>query len=86
MVGDKIVTPGAIVTLVLKLRNSNATIKENDDQDEDEDDDQEELLDDGAKANSNDKNGTLPFAHAPYYPGVSQYNMNTCACIDIIFY
>ncbi|KAJ8655692.1 hypothetical protein O0I10_008577 [Lichtheimia ornata] len=71
VVGDKIVTPGAIVTLVLKLRNGNATIKENEDEadDEDENDDQEELLDEGGKAKSNDKNGTLPFAHAPYYPG-----------------
>lgn len=72
MVGDKIVTPGAIVTLVLKLRNVNATIKEDDQaDDEDEHDDQEELLDEGGKVKSNDKNGTLPCAHAPYYPGVS---------------
>lgn len=77
MVGDKIVTPGAIVTLVLKLRNSNATIKESENEadDDDEHDDQEELLDEGGKAKSNDKNGTLPFAHAPYYPGVSHYQI-----------
>ncbi|KAI9496946.1 Sec63 Brl domain-containing protein [Zychaea mexicana] len=75
VVGDKIITPGAIVTFVLKLQNTNEAAVEDSKKPAaaaaSDDSDDEELLDDvTGKAKEEDKpNGTLPCAHTPYYPG-----------------
>ncbi|KAI7847056.1 Sec63 Brl domain-containing protein [Circinella umbellata] len=73
VVGDKIITPGAVVTFVLKLQNIDAkSAAENvKDKTTSEDSDDEELLDDvtGKLKKEEKTEGTLPLAHTPYYPG-----------------
>ncbi|KAG0758961.1 hypothetical protein G6F57_009259 [Rhizopus arrhizus] len=64
VIGDKIVTTGAIITFILKLRNGELVSVEVDQKEQNEDDDEEELLEEKKK---NKK--TLPLAHTPYYAG-----------------
>ncbi|KAI8140677.1 Sec63 Brl domain-containing protein [Fennellomyces sp. T-0311] len=70
VVGDRIITPGAIVTFVLKLQNTDATVEKSEKRTA-EDSDDEDLLDDvtGKTKEIDQENGTLPLAHTPYYPG-----------------
>lgn len=64
VIGDKIVTTGAIITFILKLRNGEIVSVEVDQKEQNEDDDEEELLEEKKK---NKK--SLPLAHTPYYAG-----------------
>ncbi|KAG1047333.1 hypothetical protein G6F43_010213 [Rhizopus delemar] len=64
VIGDKIVTTGAIITFILKLRNGEIVNVEVDQKEQNEDDDEEELLEEKKK---NKK--SLPLAHTPYYAG-----------------
>lgn len=65
VVGDNIITPGAVVTFILKLKNGEVSIKE-----ADADDNGDDLLDEDGQVKELKSAGTLPLAHAPYYPGV----------------
>ncbi|KAI8343707.1 Sec63 Brl domain-containing protein [Chlamydoabsidia padenii] len=78
VIGDKIITTGAIITFVLKLKNGqvqsidvktdeNKEIDNNDEEsgDEDEFDEQGNTK---VKKEDDEGNGTLPLAHTPYYP------------------
>ncbi|KAG2216131.1 hypothetical protein INT45_005643 [Circinella minor] len=73
VVGDKIITPGAVVTFVLKLQNIDAKSATENGKNKtiSEDSDDEELLDDvtGKLKKEEKTEGTLPLAHTPYYPG-----------------
>ncbi|KAI9316197.1 Sec63 Brl domain-containing protein [Dichotomocladium elegans] len=69
VVGDKIITPGAVVTLILKLRNMDATIPEKEIKAEEDDGEEEDILDDAGNVVIKEENGTLPYAHTPHYPG-----------------
>ncbi|KAL0097793.1 Sec63 Brl domain-containing protein [Phycomyces blakesleeanus] len=62
VVGDKIVTTGAIITFVLKLKNGQIESVEQEVEDEEEIDDEEEQTE-------NDDSEGLGLAHIPYYPG-----------------
>jgi translocation protein SEC63 len=67
VIGDRIVTTGAIITFVLKLRNGQVVdvdTETKEKQEHDDEDEEEELLEDKKK---NKK--TLPSAHTPYYAG-----------------
>jgi translocation protein SEC63 len=61
VVGDKIITTGAIITFILKLRNGRVSSVEAVQEEEDEN------LDDIEENKKSNK--SLPFAHAPYYIG-----------------
>lgn len=66
VVGDKIITTGAVITFILKLANINADLPE------EEEDEEDQLLDEMGETTKKDKeNGTLPAAHSPYYAAVS---------------
>ncbi|KAF7722175.1 secretory subunit [Apophysomyces ossiformis] len=65
VVGDEIVTTGAIVTFVLKLKNGQVVSVETEDNDEESDD---EDLDEEDKKTKQPKE-SLPLAHTPFYPG-----------------
>ncbi|KAI9250438.1 Sec63 Brl domain-containing protein [Phascolomyces articulosus] len=72
VVGDRIITPGAVVTFVLKLQNTNAvTAEDTKKKSTNDDSDDEELLDEvtGKLKQEEKESGTLPLAHTPYYPG-----------------
>lgn len=64
VIGDKIITTGAIITFVLKLKNGQVTSIEKEEPEEDEDDEELVALD---EKKQNKK--VLPLGHAPYYPG-----------------
>ncbi|KAI8970937.1 Sec63 Brl domain-containing protein [Pilobolus umbonatus] len=60
VIGDKIVTTGAIITFILKLKNGTVVSVET--ADNEEDDEEEEDVETKNKK-------SLPMAHTPYYPG-----------------
>ncbi|ORE07708.1 hypothetical protein BCV72DRAFT_102067 [Rhizopus microsporus var. microsporus] len=67
VIGDRIVTTGAIITFVLKLRNGQVVdvdTETKEKQEHDDEDEEEELLD-----NKKKNKKTLPSAHTPYYAG-----------------
>ncbi|KAL1927466.1 hypothetical protein VTP01DRAFT_3703 [Rhizomucor pusillus] len=64
VLGDKIITPGAVVTFILKLKNGEVSVKEGESEDNDDD-----LLQEDGQVKEIKLNGTLPLAHVPYYPG-----------------
>ncbi|KAI9303010.1 Sec63 Brl domain-containing protein [Cunninghamella echinulata] len=74
VIGDKILTTGAIITFVLKLKNGKVTSVETEKIEKVEQEDEEEIDEDefdeqgNTKAKKDDgKQGTLPLAHTPYY-------------------
>lgn len=71
VLGDKIITPGAVVTFILKLKNGEVSVKEGESEDNDDD-----LLQEDGQVKEIKSNGTLPLAHVPYYPGVRY-----CCCL-----
>ncbi|SAM09060.1 hypothetical protein [Absidia glauca] len=80
VIGDKIITTGAIITFVLKLKNgkvhsidtevdSKATPNDHDDGNDSEDEDEfDEQGNTKVKKDDDDSKDTLPLAHTPYYP------------------
>ncbi|KAG0168426.1 secretory subunit [Apophysomyces sp. BC1034] len=66
VVGDQIVTTGAIITFVLKLKNGQAISVETEETvaEESDDEDLEET-----EENKNESRESLPLAHTPFYPG-----------------
>ncbi|KAI8884877.1 hypothetical protein K501DRAFT_246934 [Backusella circina FSU 941] len=65
VVGDKIITTGAIITFVLKLRNGRVeSVEAVQDKKEEEED-----LDEDDEEEKKKNNKSLPFAHTPYYLG-----------------
>lgn len=66
VIGDKIITTGAIITFVLKLKNGQVTDIEatKEEEHEENDDDDDELAEE-----KKDNKKVLPMGHAPYYPG-----------------
>lgn len=78
VIGDKIITTGAIITFILKLKNGEVTSieatttekqeKEADSDNEDEEED-EAIIESEEEEKKKRKNApTLPMAHVPYYP------------------
>lgn len=77
VIGDKILTTGAIITFVLKLKNGKVTSvetekveKENESKEEVEQELDEDEFDEQGNTRVRDddgKEGTLPLAHTPYY-------------------
>lgn len=71
VIGDKIITTGAIITFILKLQNGQVTSVETTQEisklndDEEEEDEAIVSLEDDKK----DSAKSLPMAHTPYYPG-----------------
>ncbi|KAI8086319.1 Sec63 Brl domain-containing protein [Halteromyces radiatus] len=75
VIGDKIITTGAIITFVLKLKNGKvqsveAETKKNvkDEESEDEDEFDEQGNTRAKKEDDSDPKGRLPLAHTPYHP------------------
>lgn len=72
VIGDKIITTGAIITFILRLKNGQVTSVEvadkKDNEEEEEEEDEAIVKPDEEKKQL--KNGkTLPMAHTPYYAG-----------------
>lgn len=74
VIGDKIITTGAIITFILKLQNGEVTsvettqdvAKANDDEEEEEEEDEAIV---SPKDDKKKDTKSLPMAHTPYYPG-----------------
>lgn len=73
VIGDKIITTGAIITFILKLRNGEVTsIETTQEKEVEKKDDQEEEEDEAIVSPEDEKKKdgrTLPMAHVPFYPG-----------------
>ncbi|KAI9478468.1 MAG: Sec63 Brl domain-containing protein [Benjaminiella poitrasii] len=72
VIGDKIITTGAIITFILKLKNgqvSEVEVASKEKEEEEEEEEDEAIIvsaDEEKKKQKNKK--TLPLAHTPYYP------------------
>ncbi|KAG2200548.1 hypothetical protein INT47_012334, partial [Mucor saturninus] len=77
VIGDKIITTGAIITFILKLQNGQVTSVETtqevakvDHEEEEEEEEDEAIVSSQAEEDKKNKDAkTLPMAHTPYYPG-----------------
>ncbi|KAG1443931.1 hypothetical protein G6F56_010493 [Rhizopus delemar] len=64
VIGDKIVTTGAIITFILKLRNGEVVSVETEQTEQDD-----EVLEEEEEEEEKKNTKTLPLAHTPYYAG-----------------
>lgn len=71
VIGDRIITTGAIITFILKLKNGQVTNVEVTDKVEDaEEEEEDEAIVNPDEEKKQQRNGkTLPMAHTPYYVG-----------------